>query len=70
MPDAYDNEAEQHDGAIRAKDIDKYLEHGIPIVAVDRAVKVLDGEKEGHYDKKSKKCRKAHRRYHADGGTP
>ena len=48
VPDADDDEGHECDGAFVAEDVDQDLRYRLAHVAVDRLVKVLDGEEEGN----------------------
>ena len=70
MPDADDDDCKEHDRAVLAEDVEKDLEDGLPVVAADGGVEVLDGEQQAQDQEEAEERGHTHGREHTDRCTP
>ena len=70
VPDADDDERHEGDGALVAEDVDEDLRHGLPDVAGDRLVEILDAEEERDEEEEAEEGRDAHGHEDAQRGVP
>src|SRR6266566_2778230 len=64
------NHAEQHKGAVLAKDVDEDLQNGLAVRGLHSRVQALDGKQEGHQNEKAEEGAEPDTGHDADRSAP